>query len=183
MRNNNTKKMILNAILLAVGLILHYIFPAIGAGITPDLSLVMLFCIMIMNRDSYKTCLVAAIITGIFTAMATKFPMGQVPNIIDKLVTVNVMFVFMKMIYVAPFVKKLGDKANQIAIVLMTVVGTMVSGFTFLFSASIMVGLPGELTALFMAVVIPSMLINTIASIVLFNIISLSLKRTSYQLV
>ncbi len=39
MESSKTKKMILNAILLGIGLILHQIFPALGAGITPDPNL------------------------------------------------------------------------------------------------------------------------------------------------
>lgn len=179
MRNSKTKKMILNAILLGIGLILHQIFPAIGAGITPDLTLVMLFCIMIINKDDYKSCLIAGILTGVFTAMTTKFPMGQVPNFIDKLVTVNLMYVFMRGVYLLPLKARL----NQVSIVLMSLVGTLVSGFTFLYTASVLVGLPGGLIQLFTIVVLPSALINTIAGLVLFNLISVSLKRTSYQIV
>lgn len=182
MKTSKTKKMVLNAILLGIGLILHQVFPAIGGGITPDMALVMLFCIMILNRDDYKTCLVAGIIAGIFTAMTTKFPMGQVPNIIDKIVTVNVMFVVMKALYVTPTINKLGAKGHTIVVFIMTLVGTLISGLTFLTSASILVGLPAGLTQLFVAVVLPATLINVVTSVVLLNVINTSLKRTSYQL-
>lgn len=182
MRNSKTKKMILNAILLGIGLLLHQIFPAIGGGITPDLTLVMLFCIMIINKDDYKSCLIAGIITGLFTAMTTKFPGGQIPNFIDKLVTVNVMYLVMKLMYVNPLISKLSKKANQIVIVIMTIIGTAVSGFVFLVMAFYMAGLPAGLMELFLAVVIPSILINSITAIVMYNIIAVSLKRTSYQI-
>ena len=182
MRNSKTKKMILNAILLGIGLILHQIFPAIGGGITPDISLVMLFCIMIINKDDYKSCLMAGIITGIFTAMTTKFPGGQVPNFLDKVVTVNVMYGVMRLMYLNPFIEKLGNKGNQITAVVMTLIGTMISGFTFLSLASIMVGLPAGLIQLFAAVVLPATLINMVTAVILYNIIAVSLKRTSYQI-
>lgn len=181
MRNSKTKKMILNAILLGIGLILHQIFPSIG-GITPDITLVMLFCIMIINKDDYKSCLIAGILTGLFTAMTTKFPGGQVPNVIDKFVTVNVVYGIMKLMYLNPFIEKLGKRGNQIVAVVMALLGTAVSGLVFLSMASVMVGLPAALTQLFMAVVLPATLINMITIVVLYNIIAVSLKRTSYQI-
>ncbi|MBC2575756.1 tryptophan transporter [Peptostreptococcus canis] len=182
MKNSKTKKMILNAILLGIGVLLHQIFPAIGAGITPDLTLVMLFCIMILNREDYKMCLIAGIATGIFTALTTKLPGGQAPNFIDKIVTVNVMFIFMKALYISPMINKLGSKGNLIVVSIMTLFGTLVSGFVFLYFASLMAGLPAGIFKLFLAVVVPSTVINIVAALILFKIISLSLKRTNYQI-
>ncbi len=182
MRNSKTKKMILNAILLGIGLILHQIFPAIGGGITPDISLVMLFCIMIINKNDYKSCLIAGIISGIFAAMTTKFPGGQIPNFVDKVVTVNIMYLVMKFMYLSPVIEKMNKKGNQIVIVVMTFIGTIISGIVFLSIASAMVGLPASLMQLFVAVVLPATVINIITSIILYNIIALSLKRTSYQI-
>ena len=46
----NTRKLTINAILLAVGALLHQITPAIGLPMQPDFSLVMLFIIMIINK-------------------------------------------------------------------------------------------------------------------------------------
>ena len=154
----------------------------IAGGITPDLTLVMLFCIMVINRDDYKSCLVAGIISGIFSALATKFPSGQVPNMVDKLVTVNVMFILMKTMYALPLMNKLNEKKDQIIIFVMTLVGTFVSGLVFLVSAAAMVGLPASLMSLIVAVVLPSIVLNVLASMVLFNIVKLALKRSSYQI-
>ena len=78
-----TKKLVLNSLLLALGLLLHQLTPALGLPIQPDMALAMLFTIMILNRDDYKSCLVAGIVTGVFTAMTTKFPGGQIPNILE----------------------------------------------------------------------------------------------------
>nr|WP_314277782.1 tryptophan transporter [uncultured Peptostreptococcus sp.] len=182
MRNSKTKTMILNAILLGIGFIAHQIFPAIAGGITPDITLVMLFCIMIINKDDYKTCLVAGIISGIFSALATKFPSGQVPNMVDKLVTVNVMYILLKTMYAIPFINKFNEKKDQFIIFLITFIGTFVSGLVFLTTAAAMVGLPASLTSLIIAVVLPSIALNVIASIVLFNIIKMALKRSNYQI-
>ena len=76
-RNLNTKKMVMNALLLAIGAILHQITPALGLPMQPDFALAMLFIIMIINDNDYKTSLICAIITGVFTALTTKFPGGQ----------------------------------------------------------------------------------------------------------
>ena len=86
----NTRKLTLNAILLAMGLVLHQVTPPIFT-IKPDTTLIMLFTLMVINRDSYKTCLVAGIIAGIFAGMTSAFPGGQIPNVIDKFITTNIM--------------------------------------------------------------------------------------------
>ena len=78
-RNMNVKKMILNAILIAIGALLHQITPALGLPMQPDFALAMLFIIIVINND-YKTTLISSIIIGILTALTTKFPGGQLPN-------------------------------------------------------------------------------------------------------
>lgn len=169
----NTKKMIINAILLAVGALLHQITPALGLPMQPDFALAMLIIIVLMNED-YKTALIAGIITGIFTALTTKFPGGQLPNIVDKLVTVNIVYFIL-----LPLRDKV--KANvKMAIVLL--LGTLISGVTFLGSAAVMVGLPASFNALFVAVVLPATVINVIAGTILYNTINLALRRGSIKL-
>ena len=53
-RNLNTKKMVINALLLAIGAILHQITPALGLPMQPDFALAMLFIIMIINKKNRK---------------------------------------------------------------------------------------------------------------------------------
>ena len=57
--------MVINALLLAIGAILHQITPALGLPMQPDFALAMLFIIMIINNNDYKITLISAIITGI----------------------------------------------------------------------------------------------------------------------
>ena len=64
-RNMNTKKMVINALLLAIGAILHQITPALRLPLQPDFALAMLFIIMIINNNDYKTSIIAAIITNV----------------------------------------------------------------------------------------------------------------------
>ena len=177
-RNLNTKKMVINALLLAIGAILHQITPALGLPMQPDFALAMLFIIMIINNNDYKTSLICAIITGVFTALTTKFPGGQVPNIIDKLVTVNIMFLFIMIINKVSQLTKLNTKLEKNIVVLLGFpIGTLVSGTTFLLSAKLIVGLPASFTILFLTVVIPALLINTIGGFLLYHAINVSLKR------
>ncbi|HBH3578173.1 tryptophan transporter [Clostridioides difficile] len=179
----NTKKLTLNAILLAMGLLIHQITPAIGLPMKPDVPLAMLFVILVLNRDDYKTCLIAGIVTGIFTALTSSFPGGQIPNVIDKTLTANIVFLLMHISYKMPFIKKLAKKIQDTVVVAIIMpIGTLVSGTIFLLAAQAIVGLPGaSFTALFLAVVLPAVLINLVAGIFLFKIVSLSIRRVSYQ--
>ena len=177
-RNLNTKKMVINALLLAIGAILHQITPALGLPMQPDFALAMLFIIMIINNNDYKITLISAIITGIFTALTTKFPGGQLPNIIDKLVNANIMFLVITLINkMCDFIKITNKLQSNILVLLTFPIGTLVSGVTFLISAQLIVGLPANFSMLFITIVIPAVLINTIGGFILYHVISLSLKR------
>ena len=61
-RNSNTKKIVINALLLGIGAILHQITPALGIPMQPDFALAMLFIVMIINFGDYKTSLIAGIV-------------------------------------------------------------------------------------------------------------------------
>ena len=179
-KNKNTKKMIVNAFLLGIGAILHQITPALGLPMQPDFALVMLFIVMIINDGDYKTSLISGIITGVFTAMTTKFPGGQLPNIIDKLVTVNIIFIIMFIIDKIKALKNISKKKREtIECIIVFPIGTLISGLVFLFTASKLVGLPAQFKALFISIVIPAVIINLIVGIILFRIIKISMKRAN----
>ncbi|HBC95281.1 MAG TPA: tryptophan transporter [Clostridium sp.] len=162
------KKMIINSILLAVGAVLHQVVPPVLFGMKPDISLAMLFVILIFNRD-YKICVCSGAVAGILAAATSAFPGGQFANIIDRLVTINVMFFL---------IKPLRDRiSSQINIILATAVGTVVSGTTFLSVVLFTVGLSTGFKVLFLSVVLPAAAINTVVGIILFNIISIAVKR------
>jgi hypothetical protein len=175
----NTRKLVLNSILLAIGLLLHQLTPALGFPIQPDMALAMMFVIMVLNKDDYKTCLVAGIITGVFTALTTKFPAGQIPNILDKTITVNVMFAFIYIVYRLPFLKKLSEKKKDTIVTsLLLPIGTLVSGTSFLLAAKLIVGLPGPFSALFVVAVLPATVLNLVAGLFLFKVVKMTLSRT-----
>mgnify|MGYP004431337295 FL=1 len=177
-RNINTKKMVINALLLAIGAILHQITPALGLPMQPDFALAMLFIIMIINNNDYKTSIIAAIITGVFTALTTKFPGGQLPNIIDKIVTVNLIYVILLSINKITDSIKINEIIKKNLLVLISFpIGTLISGTTFLLSAQYIVGLPSKFSILFLTIVIPALIINTIGGFILYQTINISLKR------
>ena len=155
--NTNTRRLTLNAILLAMGLVLHQITPPIFT-IKPDTTLIMLFTLMVINRDSYKTCLVA--------------------GIIDKFLTTNIMFLVMTVSYRLPFVKNLGDKVKDLIVTgIMMIIGTFVSGTIFLTAAQIIVGLPGNFTMLFMSVVVPAVAINLVVGVLIYKIVNVTVQK------
>lgn len=179
----NTKKLVLNSVLLGIGLVLHQIEPAIF-GVKPDMTLIMLFTIMILNKNDYKTCLICGIVTGIFSAMTTSFPGGQVPNMVDKIITTNIAFLIMMIMYKLPFLNKLADRNQDFIVsIILMILGTATSGFIFLTSAQILVGLPGNmnLSALYAAVVLPAIAINLIVGCIIFKVIHVTMKRVSFQ--
>ncbi|GAB6167771.1 tryptophan transporter [Clostridium carnis] len=172
-RNVNTKKMILNAILIGIGALLHQITPALGLPMQPDFALAMLFIIIIIN-DDYKTSLLSGIIIGIFTALTTKFPGGQLPNIIDKVVTANIIYLIL-----LPFKNKV---SNNVKIILSLLFGTLISGLVFLASAQIIVGLPGEFMSLVKLVVIPAIIMNLILGTILYKAVEVAFKATGTKI-
>ncbi len=168
-KNMNVKKMILNAILIAIGALLHQITPALGLPMQPDFAIAMLFIIILMNKD-YKTTLISSIIMGIITALTTKFPGGQLPNIIDKIITGHVIYFMFK---------AMGNKvSDNIKILSALSFGTVVSGLAFLSSASIIVGLPGSFITLVMVIVLPAALMNIFLGSILYKAIVMALKAT-----
>ena len=153
--NDNTKQLVTNALLLAVGFLLHYVTPAIGLPMQIDFSLITLILVINLSKNHFSTCIASGIVTGIFAGLTTKFPMGLIPNILDKIVTTVVAYLLIKLLDKT----ELSSKIKAIAV---NAVGTLVSGVVFLGSALILVGLPASFGLLFVTVVIPAVVINTI---------------------
>ena len=164
-----TKQLVTNALLLAVGFILHAVTPVLGLQMQPDFSLIALILIVVLNKNNFGSCVVAGIATGIFSGITSKFPMGLIPNIIDKIVTTIVVY----------FLVKLLDKTalhNKIKAIVVNAVGTLISGTVFLVSALLLVGLPAPISVLFTTVVIPATIVNTIAGFII-NTICIKYRR------
>lgn len=166
----NLRKLLTSSLLLAVGLMLHQITPPFLMGMKPDFLLSMMF-IAILFADDYKLTLVIGLAAGILTAMTTTFPGGQLPNIIDKLLTCNFIFLLNSV---------MGERfAKGFKIIIISLLGTFFSGFVFLLSALYLAGLPAPFIALVLTVVAPASILNTVFASILFNAVTLAMKRTA----
>ena len=158
-----TKQLTINALLLAVGFILHYFTPAIGLPMQIDFSLITLVLIINLNRNSFGTCIASGVATGIFSGITTKFPMGMIPNIFDKITTAIVVYLLIKLL----------DKTTlsiKIKTIVVNAVGTLISGVIFLASALLLTGLPAPFFILFTTIVIPAIVVNTVIGFIVSNI-------------
>ena len=158
-----TKQLTINALLLAVGFLLHYITPAIGLPMQIDISLITLILVITLNKSSFNTCVASGVATGIFSGLTSKFPLGFIPNIIDKITTAIVVYLLIKLL----------DKTtlhSRIKAVITNAVGTLVSGVVFLVSALLFTGLPAPFIVLFITVVIPAIVVNTVIGFLISNI-------------
>ena len=127
-----TKQLVTNSLLLAVGFLLHYVTPAIGLPMQIDFSLITLILVINLSKNHFSTCIASGVVTGIFSGLTTKFPMGLVPNIIDKIVTAIAIYLLIRLL----------DKttlSSKIKAVITNAVGTLVSGIVFLVSALLLV--------------------------------------------
>ena len=158
-----TKQLVTNSLLLAVGFILHYVTPAIGLPMQIDFSLITLILVIIINKSSFNTCVASGVATGIFSGITSKFPMGMIPNILDKIMTTIFVYLLIRLL----------DKTalhSKIKAIVVNAVGTLVSGTVFLCSALLLTGLPAPFFVLFATVVIPAIAVNTIAGFLVSNI-------------
>ena len=149
--------LVLAALLLGIGSVLHAVFPGVFAGMKPDFSLIMLFVVIMLIPDK-RIVAIAGIATGLITALTTTFPGGQIPNIIDKLVTTAAVMALASVI------------PSRLKVPVVGVLGTLVSGVVFLSSATVLVGLPAPFMALVVSVVLPATAINTLSLLVLYPI-------------
>ena len=165
----NTKQLVTNSLLLAVGFLLHYVTPAIGLPMQIDFSLITLILIIAFNRNSFSTCLASGVATGIFSGITTKFPMGMIPNILDKISTAIFVYLLLKLL----------DKttlSSKIKAIVVNAVGTLVSGIVFLASALLITGLPAPFFVLFTTVVVPAIVVNTTVGFIV-NTICIKYRR------
>ena len=164
-----TKQLVTNALLLAVGFLLHYVTPAIGLPMQIDFSLITLILVITLNKSSFNTCVASGVATGIFSGLTSKFPLGFIPNIIDKITTAIFVYLLIRLL----------DKTtlhSRIKAVITNAVGTLVSGTVFLVSALLLTGLPAPFIVLFITVVIPATVVNTIVGFIV-NTICIKYRR------
>ena len=164
-----TKQLVTNSLLLAVGFLLHYVTPAIGLPMQIDFSLITLVLVITLNKSSFSTCVAGGIATGIFSGLTTKFPLGFIPNILDKITTAIAVYLLLKLL----------DKtalSSKIKAVITNAVGTVISGTVFLVSALLLTGLPAPFFVLFVTIVVPAVVVNTIVGFII-NTICIKYRR------
>lgn len=149
------------AVLLAVGYVLHVVTPALYAGVKPDLVLGMLFIILLLYRN-VTLDVAAGLAAGTITAITTSMPGGQIPNLVDKLVTTLVLVGLIRLF------SRLQPNLLSIGV---AVLGTLISGTAFLSTAMVLGVFPAAaLPATLLAVVLPAALANAVVVAVLYPV-------------
>lgn len=169
-----TAELVIISLFIGIGAALHVVVPPIF-GMKPDMMLVMMF-MGILLFPKIQNVVVIGLVTGMISGLTTLFPGGFIPNVIDKSVTALVFFAMLMT------VRKYKDR--KITAPALTSVGTLVSGTVFLASALMIVGLPGEqgFLGFFILAVLPAILINTVAAVVVYPIVLSVIKRSkSFQ--
>ncbi|KSU84102.1 tryptophan transporter [Fictibacillus enclensis] len=167
-----TRSLAITAVLLALGYVLHAVMPPLFLGMRPDMMLTMLFLTIIMF-PALSNVIVAALATGVITAITTTFPGGQIANLVDKPISA--------LVFLALFLLISRIKLNALTAAILTLVGTMVSGSIFLGTALLVAGLPGTFSALFLTVVLPTAAINCVVMFVIYPVANSVRKRTAPQ--
>lgn len=161
------KDRILITLLLTIGLLLHYLSPGIFFGMKMDFLLISIV-VSIILIPTFENYLMVAFLGGMFSALTTSFPGGQLPNIIDKIISTYIIYRMVLLFY-----KNIDKKA---ILGLIGFIGTFVSGSIFLLSARLILGLTDIGLNLIFAVVIPTAIINSIGTIFIYSIVKRSLK-------
>ena len=163
--------LILLALLVGIGAVLHAIIPPIFFGVKPDMLLSMMFLgIFLFPKPKYV--LILSLATGVMSALTTGAPGGQIANMIDKPLTA---FIVLAIFLV------LKDRMNlNITAPLLAGVGTIISGSIFITVISIIAGIPeGGLIPLFLMVVLPATAVNALIMLVVYPIVQGLFKRTN----
>ncbi len=167
-----TKNLVLMALLVGVGCALYLVIPGIMGGMKPDFMLTMMF-VGILLFPNTRDVFLLALTTGILSGLFSTFPAGFLPNIIDKFVTA---FIFFALIVV---LKKVSQKVAVSAV--FVGIGTFISGSVFLGSAILVVGAEIPFTALLASVVLPAIVINIVAFVIIYPIITGLVKRSNFD--
>jgi len=152
------RKNIFIALLIAMGYIMHQVIPGTIGSMKFDIMLSFIFVALFIGRD-FKSVILTALLGGGITALTTTFPGGQIPNIIDKLVTSLV----------------------QVSAGIIAFIGTIVSGSVFLYSALLLVGLPAPFLVLFLGIVLPTAFANIFVTLIVYNAVKTALKATGVK--
>lgn len=163
------KNYIFTTLLLAIGLIMHHITPGILGGMKFDFLLMFAFTSLLLN-NKFENAILTGILGGLLSAMTTTFPMGQIPNILDKIISCLVIFVLIK------YLVKSGP--NFFIIGLLGGIGTFISGMIFLTTALLIAGLPAPMSALIVGIVVPTTILNSIGTVFIYKMVHTAIRRS-----
>ncbi|BAC13108.1 hypothetical conserved protein [Oceanobacillus iheyensis HTE831] len=166
----NTRILMVLALLVSIGAVLHTVAPPMLFGVKPDMLLAMMFLgIVLFPKVNYV--LILSFVTGFISALTTAAPGGQIANIIDKPITA--------LIFLSLFLLLKNNVRTTIVAPILTAVGTIISGTIFLSVTLFLIGLmEGGFFALFASIVLPATIINTVIMIIIYPIIRTILKRS-----
>ncbi|TCP29274.1 tryptophan transporter TrpP [Scopulibacillus darangshiensis] len=158
------QKLVLMALFLGIGTILHAVIPGFFFGMKPDMLLSMMFVCIFLFADK-GNIVILGLAAGILSGLTTTIPGGFLPNIIDKLITSAVIF----LLFAA-----LRHLLNRtLTAVILAAAGTLISGTIFLSAMTVLGALPAKASfiALFDTVVLPAAALNTIFVLIIFPIV------------
>src|SRR5690625_7638216 len=89
----NLRVLVLLSLFVGIGFVLHYVVPPVFLGMKPDMALAMMFLGIILFPKLNKVLLLS-LLTAIVSALTTSFPMGEIINFIEKLITA---FIFLSL--------------------------------------------------------------------------------------
>ena len=133
-----------------------------------DFLLIFMIIAILLNQD-FKNVILTGIMAGLLSAMTTTFPGGQIPNMVDKIVTCLVVFLLLKSFK--------HFKINYLIVGFIGGFGTMVSGLTFLTTALFITGLPVPISVLIIGIVIPTTIVNTVGTVFIYKIVKTAVRR------
>lgn len=162
------KDKILVTLLLTMGLVLHYISPGIFFGMKMDFLLVSVV-ISIVLFPSFDNYVLVAFLSGVFSALTTTLPGGQIPNLIDKFISSFIIYLFVKYL--------ISRKENTFTVGLVGLVGTFISGSIFLLSAKYIMGMKDISNTLIYAVVLPTAIINSLLVGFVYKVLDKAMKN------
>ncbi|MBD8067719.1 tryptophan transporter [Bacillus sp. PS06] len=171
----NTKVLVLLSLLIGMGAVLHSVIPGIFGGMKPDLMLTMMFLGILLFPEK-KNVLLLSIVAGLIAALTTQFPGGQLPNIIDKLVSA---FVFYGLILVVGKLAK-----STVGATVLAAIGTMISGVIFLLAVLLTANLPTGTTLgfLFVTVVLPTTALSAAVMLIIYPVAQQLIRRANISI-
>ncbi|SDJ43290.1 tryptophan transporter [Salimicrobium halophilum] len=166
----NTRVLVLLSLFVGIGAVLHAVMPPIFFGMRPDMLLAMMFLgILMFPKLSYV--LVLSVATGFVSALTTTVPGGQIANLIEKPITGIIVF------GAVLAMQKVTQERVKAAVI--TAAGTIISGSIFLSLVLFVIGLmEAGFIAMFLTVVLPTALLNTVLMMVLQPVAEKILRRS-----